>query len=169
MRTSKKTIIAALGVTAGIFSGLAGLLFHFGYQSSGFIFSALAIAALLFLLFIHRKEDQSQRLPIKIVFLDNKEVFRTKYEEDKPVEFQKLIMALVSNPFFPPGLKKTIQSNGLASFDLINLEKKKLIPKQPKMMSGVKSTMIIFLHKDFMSDLPVETKSDIVLKTYFTD
>jgi hypothetical protein len=53
----------ALRILSGIFTALAGLLFHFNYAISGFVFSVLAIFVLFLSLFSHRKEEKAKLDP----------------------------------------------------------------------------------------------------------
>lgn len=156
----------ALRILSGIFTALAGLLFYFRYIMSGVAFSALAIATLLLSLFTHRKEEIVKKGPLKIIFLCADAAFTFTHEGD-PMEWDTFIRMWSSFPKLPFKLKSAIQSHGIDSFDLIDLENKKTITF-PKNTSKLKTRSIAFVHKDFMSDVPIEAKAFMISKTYFT-
>ena len=163
----------AIWILAGIFASIAVVLGQTNHLTLSIWFGIISVAFLLFSLLTHHTETKtieqktvySPPEPLKIIILDNKEIFQTTYEGD-PVEWNKFISALITNPFFPTKLRTTIQLQGAETFLLVDLLNKKLITPIPQNIIDLKTKAVALIHKEFMSDLPIEVRATILFKNY---
>ena len=116
----------------------------------------------------NQETTHSQPMPLKIVILNSADAYKATYEGD-PVEWNKFILALITNPFFPEKLRTTIQSQSIESFLLIDLENKKLINPPPKDITDLKTKAVALVHKGLMADLPIEVRATIISKKYIDE
>ncbi len=140
------------------------LYYHKQTASVWVTFATVLFIALGFCLYWQDIILKAQRIPLKIIFLNNTEVHRVKYEGE-PIEWNKLITAIIAEPSFPKRLKGFIQSQGFDSFILIDLEKLKII-SPPESTSKLNTKTIAMVHKKFMPDLPVDMRAKLIFKQY---
>ena len=165
-----------LVILASVTGGISALSFSTNQNILLSLSTALVASALYLPAYLtkDKKDKQIEEIhtiatkinePLKIVILDSAEAYKVTFEGD-PVEWNKFISALITNPYFPEKLRKTIQSQGIDSFLLIDLDNKKLIDPAPKGVTELKTKSVALVHKGLMADLPIEVRATIISKNY---